>query len=221
MNRDRFPGLADGWARLDGPGGTQMVDVAIDAMTDWMRSGRTANEGGAFPHAEASVEIVESARAAVAQMLGAEAHGIAFGPSMTSLTMAVSAAIEPPDGLRRPSSTGSPAFREAALCACPPSSAFWATANPASARVRIAALMRTARSRRAPAARTPTSTAARRPSRHPPRSSSGRMGLGLLPMGLSSHVGDGNDPTDAGGGCVDPSTNVPVRPITFSLESLV
>ena len=33
MNRDRFPGLADGWARLDGPGGTQMVDVAIDAMT--------------------------------------------------------------------------------------------------------------------------------------------------------------------------------------------
>ncbi len=51
MNRERFPGLADGWARLDGPGGTQMVDAAIDAMADWMRSGRTANEGGAFPHA--------------------------------------------------------------------------------------------------------------------------------------------------------------------------
>ena len=67
MNRDRFPGLADGWARLDGPGGTQMVDAAIDAMTDWMRSGRTANEGGAFPHARASEEIVEQARAAVAR----------------------------------------------------------------------------------------------------------------------------------------------------------
>ena len=67
MNRDRFPGLADGWARLDGPGGTQMVDTAIDAMTDWMRSGRTANEGGAFPHARASEEIVERARAAVAR----------------------------------------------------------------------------------------------------------------------------------------------------------
>ena len=92
MNHERFQGLADGWARLDGPGGTQMVDVAIDAMTDWMRSGRTANEGGAFPHAEASVENVASARAAVAEMLGAEAHGVAFGPSMTSLTMAVSAA---------------------------------------------------------------------------------------------------------------------------------
>ena len=31
MNRDRFPGLAGDWARLDGPAGTQMVDVAIEA----------------------------------------------------------------------------------------------------------------------------------------------------------------------------------------------
>jgi cysteine desulfurase family protein (TIGR01976 family) len=93
MNRDRFPGLADGWARLDGPGGTQMVDAAIDAMTDWMRSGRTANEGGAFPHARASEEVVEGARAAVARMLGADEHGVAFGPSMTALTMAFSAAV--------------------------------------------------------------------------------------------------------------------------------
>ena len=92
MNRDRFPGLADGWARLDGPGGTQMVDDAIDAMTAWMRSGRTANEGGAFPHARASEEIVEQARAAIARMLGADPRGVAFGPSMTALTMAFSAA---------------------------------------------------------------------------------------------------------------------------------
>ena len=92
MNRGRFPGLADGWARLDGPGGTQMVDSAIDAMTDWMRSGRTANEGGAFPHARASEEVVEQARAAVADMLGADPRGVAFGPSMTALTMAFSAA---------------------------------------------------------------------------------------------------------------------------------
>ena len=92
MNRDRFPGLADGWARLDGPGGTQMVDTAIDAMTDWMRSGRTANEGGAFPHARASDEVVEHARERVAALLGGEAEGIAFGPSMTAMTMRVSAA---------------------------------------------------------------------------------------------------------------------------------
>ena len=65
VNRDRFPGLSDGWARLDGPGGTQMVDYAIDAMTEWMHSGRTANEGGAFPHARASEEVVVAARDAV------------------------------------------------------------------------------------------------------------------------------------------------------------
>ena len=40
VNRDRFPGLAGGWARLDGPAGTQMVDAAIDAMAAFMRSGR-------------------------------------------------------------------------------------------------------------------------------------------------------------------------------------
>ncbi|MEA2426706.1 MAG: hypothetical protein QOF37_334, partial [Thermoleophilaceae bacterium] len=29
MNRERFPGLTDGWARLDAPGGSQPVDAAI------------------------------------------------------------------------------------------------------------------------------------------------------------------------------------------------
>jgi cysteine desulfurase family protein (TIGR01976 family) len=93
VNRDRFPGLADGWARLDGPGGTQMVDAAIDAMTEWMRSGKTANEGGLFPHAKASGEVVESARASVARLLGGSEHGVAFGPSMTALTMRFSATV--------------------------------------------------------------------------------------------------------------------------------
>ncbi|MGH2968997.1 MAG: aminotransferase class V-fold PLP-dependent enzyme, partial [Solirubrobacteraceae bacterium] len=93
MNRGRFPGLADGWARLDGPGGTQMVDAAIDAMSSWMRSERTANEGGAFPHARASGELVAAARASVARLLGGDPRGIAFGPSMTSITMAFSAAV--------------------------------------------------------------------------------------------------------------------------------
>jgi cysteine desulfurase family protein (TIGR01976 family) len=92
MNRERFPGLADGWARLDGPGGTQIVDAAVEAMADWMRSGRTANEGGVFPHAHASEEVVEEARASVARLLGAEPRGIAFGPSMTAMTMRFSAA---------------------------------------------------------------------------------------------------------------------------------
>ena len=52
-----------GWTRLDGPAGTQMVDAAIEAMADWMRSGRGANQGGAFAAAHATDELVAAARA--------------------------------------------------------------------------------------------------------------------------------------------------------------
>jgi cysteine desulfurase family protein (TIGR01976 family) len=93
MNRERFPGLAGGWARLDGPAGTQMADVAIDAMTDWMRSGRGANQGGSFAAADETDALVDAARASVARLLGGHPAGVAFGPSMTGLTMAFAAAV--------------------------------------------------------------------------------------------------------------------------------
>jgi len=87
MHRDRFPGLADGWARLDGPAGTQMVDDAIEAMAAFMRSGDNANHGGAFRAAQRVDELVDGARAAVGALLGADPRGVVFGPSMTALTM--------------------------------------------------------------------------------------------------------------------------------------
>jgi len=93
MNRERFPGVAGSWARLDGPAGTQMVDAAIDAMADFMRSGRNANHGGAFAAAHATDACVQDARAAVGQLLGADPRGVAFGPSMTAMTMRLSAAV--------------------------------------------------------------------------------------------------------------------------------
>ncbi len=92
MNRDRFPGLHDGWARLDGPAGTQMVDSAIDAMAEFMRSGHNANHGGLFAAARRTDELVESARRSVATLLGGDPRGVAFGPSMTAMTMRFSAA---------------------------------------------------------------------------------------------------------------------------------
>jgi selenocysteine lyase/cysteine desulfurase len=79
VNRDRFPGLADGWARLDGPAGTQMVDVAIEAMADWMRSGRNANHGGAFAAARATDELVDQTRASVAALLGGDPRACRSG----------------------------------------------------------------------------------------------------------------------------------------------
>ena len=69
MNRDRFPGLRDGWARLDGPAGTQMVDSAIEAMSAWMRSGSNANHGGLFKAARETDAIVENTRAAVGTII--------------------------------------------------------------------------------------------------------------------------------------------------------
>jgi cysteine desulfurase family protein (TIGR01976 family) len=87
VNRDRFPGIRDGWARLDGPAGTQMVDSAITAMDDFMRSGHNANHGGLFAAAMRTDELVASTRASVATLLGADPRGVAFGPSMTDMTM--------------------------------------------------------------------------------------------------------------------------------------
>ena len=75
MNRERFPGLRDGWARLDGPAGSQVVDTAIEAMADWMRSGSQANHGGVFKQAHETDELLHSTRAAVATLLGGEPDG--------------------------------------------------------------------------------------------------------------------------------------------------
>jgi cysteine desulfurase family protein (TIGR01976 family) len=101
MNRDRFPALRDGWARLDGPAGSQVVDGAIEAMAEWMGSGRSANHGGMFKAARETDELIEGTRAACAALLGGEPAGVAFGPSFTALTMRFAAtvvrALEPGD----------------------------------------------------------------------------------------------------------------------------
>ena len=60
--RRRFPGVRDGWARFDGPAGTQMVDTAIDAMATWAASGSNANTGGAFAAADECDALLERAR---------------------------------------------------------------------------------------------------------------------------------------------------------------
>jgi cysteine desulfurase family protein (TIGR01976 family) len=93
VDRERFPGLADGWVRLDGPAGTQAVDIAIEAGAAWWRSGRPANSHGPFPQADATDALVWSARQVCADLLGGQPDGIVFGESMTSLTMRFAAAV--------------------------------------------------------------------------------------------------------------------------------
>jgi cysteine desulfurase family protein (TIGR01976 family) len=93
LNRSRFPGLSDGWVRLDAPGGSQPVDTAIDAMALFMGSGAMANEGGRFKASDQVDTLMEEGRSVIAQLLGGEARGVVFGQSMTALTLAFSAAV--------------------------------------------------------------------------------------------------------------------------------
>jgi cysteine desulfurase family protein (TIGR01976 family) len=91
--RHRFPGVRDGWARFDGPAGTQAVDVAIQATAEWMASGNNAAAGGPFAAAQACSDQLDRSRDAVAQLFGASPEGVSFGPNMTSITLALTRAI--------------------------------------------------------------------------------------------------------------------------------
>ncbi len=91
--RHRFPGALDGWSRFDGPAGTQVVDSAITAMTNWLSDGSNGCGGGYFDAAHRADELVERTRATVGRLFNADPTGIAFGPNMTSLTFALSRAI--------------------------------------------------------------------------------------------------------------------------------
>src|SRR3954447_1553519 len=93
MNRDRFPGLSDGWARLDAPGGSQPVDAAIEAIAGYMSGGGMANQGGEFEGAKQVDSLLLAARATVGELLGGDPRGVVFGPSMTTLTLAFSATV--------------------------------------------------------------------------------------------------------------------------------
>jgi cysteine desulfurase family protein (TIGR01976 family) len=93
VNRDRFPGLADGWARLDAPGGSQPVDAAIEAIAAFMRSGGMSNQGGEFDAARQVDSLMLEARATMGELLGGDPRGVVFGPSMTTLTLSFAAAV--------------------------------------------------------------------------------------------------------------------------------
>ncbi len=96
--RAEFPALArqqDGRpvAFLDGPGGTQVPQRVIDAVTDYYTN-TNANSGGAFATSELSDAIAEEAHAAVADFLGAASPDeIKFGYNMSTLTLHIGRSI--------------------------------------------------------------------------------------------------------------------------------
>lgn len=77
---------------FDGAGGSQVPDVVIAAMTDYLRH-RNANEGGAFATSRETGEILAEAHAAIADLLGVRDEQIAFGANMTTLNFALTRAL--------------------------------------------------------------------------------------------------------------------------------
>jgi cysteine desulfurase family protein (TIGR01976 family) len=95
--RARFPALSltnDGrpMAFFDGPGGTQVPDSVIEAVSRYYRESN-ANHGGLFPTSRRSDAIVDDAHAAIADLLGVGSDEITLGPNMTTLTFHVSRSI--------------------------------------------------------------------------------------------------------------------------------
>ena len=83
--RAHFPALDEGAAHFDGPGGSQSPAQVADAVAGVLRSA-VANKGTVTSAERRATDIVDAARAAGADLVGAEPTGIVFGRSMTQLT---------------------------------------------------------------------------------------------------------------------------------------
>src|SRR5215218_2198551 len=95
--RSRFPALEvthEGrpFVYFDGPGGTQVPDTVIEAVSRYYRESN-ANHGGTFLTSQRSDAISYEAHAAIADLLGVDADEITLGPNMTTLTFHVSRSI--------------------------------------------------------------------------------------------------------------------------------
>jgi len=95
--RSQFPSLAqvvNGHPAtfLDGPGGTQVPQRVIDAISDYLKRDN-ANTGGAYATSRHTDAMIAGARSAMADFLGCDPDEVIFGPNMTSLTFAISRSI--------------------------------------------------------------------------------------------------------------------------------
>jgi len=87
-----FPALAQGLAHFDGPGGTQVPEAVGEAVAAAYRSA-VSNRHGAFASSVRADDIVDAAREAVADLLGAQPAGVVFGQSMTANTYVLAGAL--------------------------------------------------------------------------------------------------------------------------------
>jgi cysteine desulfurase family protein (TIGR01976 family) len=87
--RGRFSALGREVAFFDAPGGTQVPDEVIGAISGYLRESN-ANLGGAFEASRRSDLLVGEARRRAARFLGCGAEEVVFGANMTTLNFALS-----------------------------------------------------------------------------------------------------------------------------------
>ncbi len=91
--RSHFPSLASGAIFFDNPGGTQVPQEVIDAVSNYYKTSNS-NTHGAFATSQRTDAVIAEARAALADFLNARSPSeIVFGPNMTTLTFSISRAI--------------------------------------------------------------------------------------------------------------------------------
>jgi cysteine desulfurase family protein (TIGR01976 family) len=95
--RSQFPSLAQKVngqhaVFLDGPGGTQVPQRVIDAISDYLAR-NNANTGGAYHTSRSTDRMIAEARAAMGDFLNCDEDEVVFGPNMTTLTYAMSRAL--------------------------------------------------------------------------------------------------------------------------------
>ncbi|ATE51985.1 cysteine desulfurase-like protein [Actinosynnema pretiosum subsp. pretiosum] len=90
--RGLFPALGDGWVHLDAPAGMQVPEQVATAVSTALRA-PVSGPGGIFPASQRAEAIVDAARRAVADLVGADPAGVVLGPSSAVLLQRLSDAL--------------------------------------------------------------------------------------------------------------------------------
>jgi cysteine desulfurase family protein (TIGR01976 family) len=86
--RGRFSALDRPLAFFDGPGGTQVPDEVIDAISEYLRESN-ANVSGPYDTSRRTEQLVEDSRQAAGAFLGCRPEEVVFGANMTTLNFAL------------------------------------------------------------------------------------------------------------------------------------
>ena len=87
--RARFSALDRDLVLFDAPGGSQVPDEVIDAVSDYFRTSN-ANTSGPYETSRRTEALDEKARETAGRFLGCASDEVVFGPNMTTLSFALS-----------------------------------------------------------------------------------------------------------------------------------